>query len=267
MAHSPKCHSLHFSWLTSTICHKTNSLRLNNLIDLCSQHYLTVYYHQWPCQKAIHLVLCFAPSQTIELPPGPQKLRMKGLRRLQHEVLELVLPWPRLGWKACQYLWMNAWGRRLVCFNFLAGCELGRLDVLAVCLVPELIWLGVAELLPEGPDNCLKAVAAAVASTEAWTQGPLPPRIWAIKAIFSPLTCLALLQAVAIIRITHLLQNLTNCHQNYSVQLSKLLQGPVHPKSLHWAMPEVDDNWHSLCRKPSCELCFVLVLDEKNSKD
>ena len=101
-------------------------------------------------------------------------------------------------------------------------------------------------IMPEGPDNCLKAVVDVVASAEAWTQGPLPPRMWAIKAIFSPLTCPASLQAVAIIRIIHLLQNLTNCHQNYSVQLEKLLQGPVRLKSPHWAMPEVDDNWQPL---------------------
>jgi hypothetical protein len=33
------------------------------------------------------------------------------------------------------------------------------------------------------------------------------------------------------------------------------------------AMPEVDDNWHRLCRKPSCELCFVPVHGEKISTD
>ena len=49
--------------------------------------------------------------------------------------------------------------------------------MLAVRLVLELAWLAVVEFLPEGPDNCFKAVAAAVASAEAWTQGPLPPRM------------------------------------------------------------------------------------------
>ena len=92
---------------------------------------------------------------------------------------------------------LNAWGRRLVCFNFLAGYESGRLDMLAVGLVLKHAWFGVAELLPEGPYNCLKAVVAVVASAEAWIQGPLLPRIWVIKAAFPPLMCPAPLQAVA----------------------------------------------------------------------
>ena len=67
---------------------------------------------------------------------------------------------------------LNTCGTRLVCFDFLAGCESGKLDMLAVRLVLEPAWLAVVEFLPEGLDNCFKAVAAAVASAKAWTQGP-----------------------------------------------------------------------------------------------
>ena len=100
---------------------------------------------------------------------------------------------------------LNAWGRMLVCFDFLAGCELDRLYMLTVPLVLELTCLRFVECLTEGLDNCLKTVAPAIPSTEAWTQGSLLPRIWAIKAILSPLTCPASLQAVAIVRIIYLL--------------------------------------------------------------